>query len=75
MIIPTLDKWAIYRDVLVGEAINHPEFEQRERVVTNKIVVLDQKQAMAACVANEIWQLGRPGKLADYVDPVTRRFF
>jgi hypothetical protein len=73
--IPTLNKWAPYQDVLVGEAFNHPGFEQRSRVVTNKIIKLDVKNAMAVCVADEIWQLGEPGKLADYIDPVSRRFF
>jgi hypothetical protein len=73
--IPTLDKWATYNDILVGEAVNHPQFEQRQRVATNKCIKLDIKMAMAVCVADEVWQLGRPGKLGDYVDPVTKKFF
>lgn len=73
--IPVLDKWAAYNDVLVGEAVNHPEFENRTRVHTNKVILIDVKLGMAACTADEVWQLGRPGKLGDYVDPVSRRFF
>lgn len=73
--IPTLDKWVPYRDVLVGEALNHPEFEQRQRVTTNKCIKLDAKLGMAVCVANEIWQLGQPGKLENYIDPITKKFF
>lgn len=73
--IPSLNKWAIYRDVLVGEAMNHPDFENRQRVATNKVTKLDTKLGMALCVGNEQWQLGEPGKLADYVDPITKRFY
>lgn len=73
--IPTLDKWAVYQDVLVGEAVNHPGFEQRQRVATNKCVLLDPKNGMAVCVSDEVWQLGRPGKLEYYIDPITKRFF
>ena len=75
IIVPTLDKWAVFNDVLVGEALNHPQFEQRQRVQTNKCTKLDKKLGVAYCVANEIWQLGQPGHLGQYVDPVTKRFF
>jgi hypothetical protein len=75
MRIPVLDKWAEYNDVIVGEAIDHPEFEQRQRVVTNKCLVLDKKCGFAKCVSNEFWQLGQPGKLSDYIDPVSKKFF
>lgn len=73
--IPILDRWVKFNDVLLGEAINHPSFEQRQRVKTNKIKTLDEKLGMALCLQNEAWQLGKPGKLADYVDPVTKKFF
>lgn len=75
MILPTLDKWASFNDVLVGEALNHPDFEQRQRVVTNKFITIDKKDGWAACVANEFWQLGQPGKIADYIDPLSKRFY
>ena len=75
MLTPKLDKWALYNDVLVGEAVNHPEFEQRQRVRTNKCLFLDKKVGIAKCTENEIWQLGEPGNLGMYVDPISRRFF
>lgn len=75
MIVATLDKWATYRDVLVGEAINHPGFEQHQRVATNKCVSLDKKLGVAYCTGDEVWQLGQPGHLGMYVDPITRKFF
>lgn len=55
--------------------MNHPDFENRQRVATNKVTKLDTKLGMALCVGNEQWQLGEPGKLADYVDPITKRFY
>lgn len=73
--IPTLDKWVKFNDVLVGEAINHPKFEQRQRVRTNKVIFMDEKMGMAKCVADEFWQLGEPSVLGRYVDPITKRFF
>ena len=73
--IPTLDSWALFHDCLLGEAINHPNFENGQRVKTNKIIKLDKKIGMVMCVANEYWQLGRPSTLAKYIDPKTKRFY
>lgn len=73
--VPKLNRWAWYRDILVGEAINHPGFENRQRIATNKVLKLDKKLGMAVCTANEVWQLGEPGNLGMYVDPISRRFF
>jgi hypothetical protein len=79
--IPKLNKWVVYNDVLLGEAINHPQFEQRQRVQTNKVLKMDIKSGMAECVPDvgsiekEYWQLGEPGNLSNYVDPITKRFF
>lgn len=73
--VPTLDKWAVFNDVLVGEALNHPEFEQRQRIKTNKVTKLDRKLGVAYCVAKEVWQLGQPGHLGQYVDPITKKFY
>jgi len=74
--IPTLDKWALFNDVLVGEALNHPEYEQRQRVKTNKLLKpVDKKLGIAFCIANESWQLGQPGHLGQYVDPITKKFY
>lgn len=73
--VPILDKWAVFNDVLVGEAIDHPNFETRRRVMTNKCFKLDKAIGMARCSSGEVWQLGQPGHLGMYVDPVTKRFF
>lgn len=75
MIIPTLENWAPYHEVLIGEAYNHPQFEQRQRVATNRVIKFDLDNAMAVCLDNEVWQLGRQGKLSRYIDPVSKRFF
>ncbi len=73
--VPKLDKWARFNNVLVGRAFNHPEFENGQRVKTNHVAILDENLGMAKCSGNEIWQLGEPGKLSMYVDPVTKRFY
>lgn len=73
--VPTLNKWAIYNDVLLGEAMNHPDFDSRQRVMTNKCIKLDKDLGVAYCTSDEIWQLGEPGHLGQYIDPVSRKFF
>ena len=73
--IPTLEKWAVFNDVLIGRTLNHPDFENGKRIRTNKCIKLDKKIGMALCVGNESWQLGEPGHLGMYVDPITKRFF
>lgn len=73
--VPTLDKWAIFHDVLVGEALDHPSFEQRQRIETNKLIKMDKKENIAFCVSGEIWQLGQEGNLGLYVDPLTKKFY
>lgn len=73
--IPTLDKWAVFNDVLVGEAINHPDFEKGQRVMTNKVLTGSKKDGWIKCVGDEDWQLGQPGNLGMYVDPITKRFY
>ncbi len=72
---PTLDNWAVFNDVIVGESLNHPEYETRQRVMSNKIKKLDRKLGVVFCTGDEIWQLGQPGHLGKYVDPITKRFF
>ena len=41
----------------------------------NHVAILDEKLGMAKCSGDEVWQLGEPGKLAMYVDPITKRFY
>ena len=72
--IPKLDKWARYHDCLVGRAFNHPDFENGQRVQTNGGVFVDVKLGFAKCAGNEVWQLGEPGKLSMYEDPITKKF-
>lgn len=72
---PILDHWVKFNDCLLGEAINHPEFEKRQRIVSNRCIKLDEKVGMAICLNDEIWQLGQPGNFARYIDPIGRRFF
>lgn len=73
--VPKLDKWARLRDVLVGRAYDHPNFENGQRIQTNAIGVLDTKIGFAKCAGDEVWQLGQPGALSMYEDPVTKRFY
>lgn len=72
---PKLDKWARYHDCLVGRAFNHPKIENGQRVQTNHVLILDPKLGFAKCVENEVWQLGQPGHLGQYVDPITKKFY
>ena len=73
--VPKLERWARLRDVLVGQAYNHPEFENGQRVHTNHVTVLDERLGFSKCSGNEIWQLGQPGKLSFYEDPITKEFY
>lgn len=73
--VPKLDKWAKLRDVLVGRAYDHPDFENGQRVHTNRVDDLNVKIGFAKCAGNEMWQLGQPGNLSMYQDPVTKRFY
>ncbi len=75
MKIPRLDKWARYHDTLVGRAFDHPEFENGQRVQTNHVATLDVKIGFAKCSGDEIWQLGSPGSLNMYEDPITKKFY
>ncbi len=72
---PKLDKWARFNNVLVGRVYNHPQFENGQRIQTNNVGILDEKLGMAKCSGNEVWQLGQPGKLEMYQDPITKRFY
>ncbi len=73
--IPKLDKWAKFGNTLVGRAYNHPEYENGQRVQTNHVGVLDEKLGIAKCSGDEVWQLGQPGSLSMYEDPITKRFY
>ncbi len=73
--IPKLEKWARYHNTLVGRAYNHPDFENGQRVQTNHVAVIDQKFGFAKCSGDEMWQLGQPGTLGMYEDPITKKFY
>ncbi len=72
---PKLDKWVTFNDVLIGRVYDHPGFENGQRVQTNMCTSLDEKIGVAICVAGEVWQLGEPGSLSMYEDPVTKKFY
>ncbi len=73
--VPKLERWARLRDVLIGQAYDHPEFENGQRVQTNHVALLDTKLGFAKCSGDEMWQLGQPGHLGMYEDPITKRFY
>lgn len=73
--IPQLENWDKFNDVLVGEAVGHPDFKDGQRVMTNKIKLLDDKLGFAYCLDSEVWQLGIQAKLSVYEKEKIKRFF